>query len=214
MALDRISLIGANFTSIILQQNTMDTTLGWSAPPYSQAFTLTRDYDQRLYRLSIPSNGNFTRRYTRIFIGTQATTDGGSAFELAGIHLGTFTAIPAGIAVNPGYRAGRARPFVRHEASLGNWRVAYPSGDTFATPSFGRFALKSRTTPGVGDDYATWLAIDRQIDAAPKGIFCLVLAWLGPGAVLMVRQENDHDWQDDGASVMRDSWDLVEASVG
>jgi hypothetical protein len=208
---DRLSLIGANVTSVKIQQHTSDS---WGAPAYdSGTLTIGRDPDQRLYRLTVASGGNFTRRFTRIVIPTQ-TPVSGSTFELAGIHLGNFTTIPHGIAVFPGYRAARARPFVSHRAQLGGWSVAYPSGDTFSTPRYSRFAAKSTTTPGIGDEYASWLAIDRQIDAAPKGIFCLALPWLGPGAVGMFRQVNDHDWQDDGATVMRDAWDLDEASVG
>jgi hypothetical protein len=208
---DRINLIGANFTSVTIQQNTTDT---WGAPPYTQAFTIGRDFDQRLYRLTVASGGNFTRRFTRILIPSQTPVGGATYFELLGIYLGTFTTVPAGIALSPSYRAGRVTPRVSHAAALGGWRVAYESGDPFATPHLSRVAAKSATTPGIGDEYASWLAIDRQIDALPTGVFCAVFAWLGPGAVGMYRQENDSDWQDEGAAQMRDAWDLVEASAG
>src|SRR5262245_20451489 len=87
ITVDRISLVGCNFTSVKIQQHTSDS---WGAPAYdSGTLTIGRDADRRLYRIS-HSSASLTRRYTRIFIPTQATTDGAAYFELAGVHLGSF----------------------------------------------------------------------------------------------------------------------------
>jgi hypothetical protein len=212
---DRLSLWGSvsgtgSPLSVQIQQNTTDS---WGAPAYSSAvLPVTRDPDKRLYRLTVASGGNFTRRYTRVLIPAQAPVGGAAYFEVAGIHLGNFVVLPRGC--SPGYRRARVTPRVSHTAALGKWMVSYETGDAFARQHWNRQAEKNPITPGIGDEWEAWLDIDRQLDAIPSGLFCMVVGNWGPSAVYMMRQENETDWQDEGLVITRDTWDLVEGVAG
>jgi hypothetical protein len=215
---DRVSLIGANFASVVLQQHTSDT---WGAPAYtSGTLTIGLDPDRDLYRLSMLSPANFTRRFTRVLIPAQTPVDGAAYFELGGLHLGSFTPLPRGC--SPGYGRGRIRPRMEQTAALGGWRVTYATGDPSAIHRWRRQAEKNPLSPGVGDEWQDWLTIDRLIERAPQGgLFCAVVGNWNQGAtaaltssVYMMRQGNETDWADEQLVAERDAWDLVEATAG
>jgi hypothetical protein len=205
IAFDRFNLIGANFTSFVLQQHTSDS---WGAPAWaSGTLSTVYDFERRLRRRWYESAANFTRQFTRVFIPTQTPTDGASYFEVESLWAGTFAALPR--SPRPDYRASVVDPTVRHEADLGKWAVEYETGDSFVVHRWNRFAEKDPMNPGQGDELGAWLDVDRQIVAAGRR-FCHIIEIWGDGAVYVERPITKPEWQDVGLVQARDAWDLEE----
>src|SRR5262245_37784514 len=210
----RVVLIGANFLSCIVQAHSADS---WAAPDFTSGVVpIDIDPDWVRYRVWLPAPGDLQRRYMRIVIPTQATTDGANYFQLAGVWVGEFVNLPHGL--SPGYEREVVAPRVELTAAMGQWTVAYESGDMFVRHRWDRSAEKNMASPGTAasaDEWAIWRSFDRiLVTGTNNGRFCYCVDNWGTTAAWVMRQMNTTNWKDDGLVVARDRWDLEECVAG
>jgi hypothetical protein len=208
---DKVVLLNANFALCTIESNTSNS---WGAPAYtSPPIAVRLDPDGIFYRrvweraVGTP----LTLRWIRLVIPAQTPIGGAGYFQLGGIHLGTWTTLP--LSPRPGYGRAVPMPEIYHAAVGDGPGMAVQTGSAFARQRWTRHAGKDAINPGVGDEFADWIAIDRQIRAAGR-LFCHAVGHWGDAAVWMMRQRNQSDWQDLGLVHTEDDWLLDEATAG
>ena len=173
-----VLLLNVNFTSVRFEANATDA---WGAPTYnSGALVVGRNKWNDRYTLALLTSPAPTLQWNRLFIPTQATTDGAAYFEVGGVYAGPLTALPREWRV--AFRMRTVRPVVEVEATLGKWRNRYITGDPFTRISMQRVADLSVTTPFTGDQVESYLDLDRLWWAA------------GFGALYLNRGNTAHAW--------------------
>lgn len=183
-----VALLWANVVTATLQWNPTDS---WGAPAFdSGALALGVNPWNGRWCLAYAPPAPRTERFLRLVLPAQTPVDGAAYFALGGLWAGEGVAPPRGI------RWGDARGIVQPrrviEGEAGGLRQTLRLGPQHALWEGERLALVDAAEPGVGDELAAWLAIDRAIhDAGDRALVWMQDASAAHVAVMHVTLE---DW--------------------
>jgi len=179
-AVDVFALINGNVTSVRCQANATDSWGG--ALGYDQLVTVGQspsDMYQHGHRAASPQ----FFRYNRIFIPSQATTDGASQYKVGALWLGAVTTPPQDLLVEPDEET--PEPFHEERPGHGGWVERTAMG-------YKRFLLSAIRYARSEGDLAAWRAIEQ---AWPAAGYALVLLRDAYPAETFVMQRQPATWR-------------------
>jgi hypothetical protein len=189
-AVDAVALVHANFAIARIQADDAPTfNSAGGNPQYDQLITLTRN----------PWNGRYShihrpvtvpRRYWRIQIPNQATTDGATEYRLGGWWAGVFVALPRGLRWS--YRIHRIKPKEIVGPDHEGWDEELVLGHLRTHIVVHRHAVIG-ATPGLNDKLAEWLELERQWSELAFALFALRDD--DPSQVGVMKLISDADWE-------------------
>lgn len=199
-------LVNVNYASVTIQGNASDS---WGSPSFSQQYAVTKNPLTGRYQMGTFLTG-FAYRYMRILIPAQQPTDGAAYFSTGGLWCGLIAGLPRG------YRWGERRRVVEPRADVqptsGAWRQRLIMGEPYMQLEFDITAPTYTSSPGVGDEWADWLALERQIRAAD--VWVLHPEQGDAAQVGMWRQLNVSTWQETQLGLSGTTWELEEPVGG
>lgn len=205
-----VLLLNCNFTSAHLQAHASNS---WGAPTHaSGALTISRQEWNGRYTLAYLTSGWTAKQWNRVFIPTQATTDGAAYFEVGGVWAGPLLTIPGDWQWDADFDPNEDTARLEVRAELGGWGNRYDTGDIFTTITATRkAALGSLTAFGQTDTLASFRSVDRQWYAANYGGFYLnrgdtAQAWV-------MRPRNARPWRI-SAGIAESQIELEEVVAG
>jgi hypothetical protein len=196
-AVEGLASVHLNFTSFAWQAD--------DAPTFNSAGGNPQHVSPALIATRNPITGRFThlyrpgamtpRRYWRQVIADQATQDGLAVYREGGLWIaGSLVAVPEGVLW--GIRLRRVRPREDAQPKHGGWRQRSLRGDPIAHLAAQRVTQTDFDTPGLSDNLATWLELERQWTASDLAL--VSLADGDPSQVWIMRYLEDLEWEVDG----------------
>lgn len=175
-------LVRTNFSHVFIQGNATNV---WTAPSFSKSCTITRSPWNFRYQLAVPLV-QFTYRYLRILIPSQAPVDGTTAFLLGGVYAGLLERFPQNFRFDVEFTTVQPQQDVGQQ--FGGWRQRNVMGEPLAQLSATRMARTTRLTPGYQDDLQRWQEIERRI--RDNDMFAIMLGDTDTSQGLVVRPIN------------------------
>jgi hypothetical protein len=191
-----------NTATVRLQGNATDV---WTTPTFNQVYTVPQDPITGRRNLGIWLR-TWPYRYLSAATDVQSTLDGQSVYQSGGIWFGPCLDIPAGLLGVPMTLTPK-KPRQFQESYTGSFEEYADLGPARVQLGMTRRSQTNRAIPGIGDDLAKWLALDRQWGGVPAGVLLhsdsTSYAWV-------MRNTAEMDWSREGATIAKNTVTLIE----